>query len=209
MVTSRPSAPAASHRPDDHDHDPEGTAMLSRRHHRWGLLRALALVGLFLAVVVALPRAVAPTSAAWSDDVRVRATVTAGTWAVPGAGTCTVRNANGTVDASKPCTVTSVSASFWGSGAGRGAGNALAELSAPGIGNTQYVAFDVTLPSTGAPAWWSWSRTTVTTVNNGATITSACSAMPRVTGRLAANLGATPNLFQTFSDERGAAALCS
>lgn len=182
--------------------------MLLRRPDRLGLARAVGLVALFLAAVVALPAGVAPTSAAWTDDVRVRATATAGTWSVPGASTCVVRNANGSVDASKPCTVTWASASFWGS-AGRGEGNALAEFSAPSIANNQYVAFDLTLPSTGAPAWWSWSSAAVRTVNNGASVTSACSLLPRLTGRLSNNLGATPNLYVAFSDYRTGATVCS
>ncbi|WP_456844296.1 hypothetical protein, partial [Cellulomonas sp. P5_C6] len=136
--------------------------------------------------------------------------LTIGTWGMrtawtytPPAGpltSCLVRNSDGSVDASKPCTVTGpVSADFWGS-SGSGQGNFQTKFSAPGITNTQYIAFTVTI--TGAPTWWSWSNAGLTGINNSGTVSSSCSALPTFSGRLPANLGATPNVYVSFVENR-------
>ncbi|MDM7830497.1 hypothetical protein [Cellulomonas edaphi] len=178
------------------------------RISRAGRRRAVGLSALAVALVgvLAALAGVGPTSAAWTDPAYVTATASTGTWQGP--LTCTVRNASGSLDASKPCTVTSVSAQFWGS-PGSGQGSLTADFSAPGIAVNQYVAFDLTVPSASKPAWWDWSTSSVTSVNNNATITSACDALPQITGREGSNLGATPNVYITLSDRRAAGRLCS
>lgn len=136
--------------------------------------------------------------------------VTIGGWQVPATwtytppagpvNTCQVRNSNGTLDDQKPCSVVSApSAKYWGNN-GAGQGNFDVGFSAPGISNTQYVTFTVTIP--GAPAWWTWSTSGLTSANNGAQVTSSCSALPQVSGRLAANIGATPGLYAAFVENR-------
>ncbi|KQY45989.1 hypothetical protein [Cellulomonas sp. Root137] len=136
--------------------------------------------------------------------------VTIGGWQVPATWTytppagpvnvCQVRNANGTVDATKPCSVVgAASSNYWGTN-GSGQGNFDIDFSAPGISNSQYVSFTVTIP--GAPAWWTWSTSGLTSANNGAQVTSSCSALPQLSGRLAANIGATPGLYAAFVENR-------
>lgn len=134
--------------------------------------------------------------------------VTLNGWAVPAtwsftppAGNrCEVRNANGSVDTTKPCSITGApSFAFWGS-AGAGQGNGGADFSAPGIANDQYVAFTLTI--TGAPAGWSWSTSGLTSINNSASVSSSCSSLPTFSGQLGPNKGATPNAFVSFVENR-------
>ncbi len=95
------------------------------------------------------------------------AQATTATWTVPPpANSCEVRNFNGTLDATKPCTVGAVTVSYWGS-AGAGQGWMQAQFSAPDIGFTQHVEFTLTIPSAGKPSWWSWTNGSVTLINNG------------------------------------------
>ena len=113
---------------------------------------------------------------------------------------CQVRNANGTVDSTKPCTVSGTpSSGYWGN-PGSGQGNFSTSFSAPGIANSQYVSFTVTIP--GAPAWWSWSNAGLTSINNGGSVTSSCSSLPTFSGRLGSNIGASPNVFVSFRENR-------
>jgi hypothetical protein len=126
------------------------------------------------------------------------------TWAyTPPAGpvnTCEVRNGDGTLDATKPCSITGTPTyAYWGS-SGSGQGNFSTSFSAPGITNTQYVAFTVTI--TGAPSWWSWSNAGLTGINNEGVVTSSCSALPTFSGRLAPNKGSTPNDYVSFVENR-------
>ena len=144
------------------------------------------------------------TAAAWTDPAMFSAQATTATWTVPPpANSCEVRNVNGTLDATKPCTVGAVTASYWGS-AGAGQGGLQAQFSAPGIGITQHVEFTLTIPSAGKPAWWSWANGSVTLINNGGSVTSSCSALPTLTGREGANRGASPNIYIEFADNRSA-----
>lgn len=179
--------------------------MSARRPSRAGLV--VVLVTALVTALVAAGGAVGTTSAAWADPVHVRAAASAGTWTTP--STCAVRNADGTVDASKPCTVVpgSLRVEVWSGGPSGMQGNAYAVFSAPGIVGSQYVSFDVTLPDP-ANASWSWTGAGIGNAN-GATVTSACSALPRVTGRLPANLGDTPGLYLALNSPRSSNPVCT
>jgi hypothetical protein len=149
-----------------------------------------------------------PVSPAYTPSATDKVSVTIGTWPVPATwsfipqvtNVCEVRNADGSVDTTKPCALTSTpSYSFWGS-SGSGQGNGGTGFSAPGIANDQYVAFTVSIA--GAPSWWSWSNAGLTGVNNGGTVTTSCSALPTFSGQLQPNKGATPNVFVSFVENR-------
>ena len=137
--------------------------------------------------------------------------LTIGTWGMrtawtytPPAGpvnTCQVRNSDGSVDPSKPCTVTGATTwDYWGS-AGSGQGWFKSLVSAPGIANDQYIAFTVTI--VGAPTWWTWS--TAGTKGSGTQVSSSCSALPVMSGRLATNVGPSPQVYVELVDKRAGA----
>jgi len=152
-------------------------------------------------------------SGSFTPAAGLKVHVTIGGWQVPATwtytppagpvNTCQVRNANGTLDATKPCSIdTAPSANFWGSD-GSGQGNFSVGFSAPGIANSQYIAYTVTIP--GAPAWWTWSTAGLTGSNNGAQVTSSCSGLPQFSGRLGTNIGASPNLYVSIVENRAGA----
>jgi hypothetical protein len=153
-------------------------------------------------------------SGSFTPAVGLKVHVTVGGWQVPATwtrtpppgpvNTCEVRNANGTVDTTTPCTVTGpVTSNYWGS-SGSGQGNWRTEFRAPGIDNEQYIAFTVTL--SGTPGWWSWASAGVKGANNSAALTSSCSALPVVSGRLNANIGPGPDLFMDVVEKRAGVA---
>jgi hypothetical protein len=154
-------------------------------------------------VTVAMAASYTPTASAVIS-------VTIASWPIPttwtytaptgNVNTCEVRNADGSVDTTKPCTFTGTpSSSYWGS-SGSGQGNSSTRFSAPGIANDQYVAFTVTI--VGAPSWWSWSNAGLTTINNSGTVTSSCSALPTFSGQLPPNIGPKPNVYVAFVENR-------
>jgi len=154
-------------------------------------------------VVVAMAASYTPTASTVIS-------VTISSWPIPTTWTytappgnvnmCEVRNANGSVDTTKPCTLTGTPKySYWGS-PGSGLGNGGTDFSAPGIANDQYVAFTVTI--VGAPSWWSWSNAGLTIINNSGTVTSSCSALPTFSGQLPPNKGPKPNVYVEFVENR-------
>ncbi|MBT0993139.1 hypothetical protein KIN34_02380 [Cellulomonas sp. DKR-3] len=169
--------------------------------------RARLLVLATLALVALCTGVVGVTGAAWTDRASASGTATGGSWSTT--STCTVRDADGSVDATTPCTVLdgSVRVEVWPAGAGAMAGHAYASFSAPGIGADQRIAFDLLLPDPADPSW-SWAGAGVAAVNNGGTVTSACSALPRVTGVLAPNLGETPGVYLTLDTPRSSSPVC-
>ena len=165
--------------------------------------RILVLVAGFAAL---LPFVLLPTTASWTNDAHFTASASAGTWGPP-PDSCRVMSAAG-IDTGRPCTVTHDRSEFWGSSAS-GSGWARFKVNAPGIQNTEYIAFTVTVPAASVPAWWSWAATGVTGIGNGQ-VTSSCSTLPTVQGRLQANLGATPEIYFTLATPRPATGnLCS
>lgn len=165
---------------------------------------ALLAVASFV-VAGAAAHAVRPTAAAWQDPAYARATVSTAGWTV---NSCQVRNGDGTVATSVPCTVqTGATVNYWGN-AGSGQGNFSVSLNAPGISNTQYFTFTLTIPTATAPAWWSWANASITGTNNGITFGSRCAVLPQFSGTFPPNRGATVNVYIAFADNRSATPLC-
>lgn len=150
-------------------------------------------------------------SASFTPTVAQKVYATIGGWPVAATWTytpptgpvnvCQVRNASdGSLDSTKPCTVTGpIKSDYWGS-SGSGQGNFRTNVSAPGILNSQYVSFTITL--SGAPSWWSWSNAGLTRINNSGVVTSSCSTLPTVSGRLGANIGASPDVYVDIVENR-------
>lgn len=179
----------------------------SRRLNRAGRLLVVALA---LLAVLGVTAGVARTVAAWNDRADFSAQVKAGTWsAALAANSCEVRNADGALDSTRTCSIAFGSASFWGS-AGAGYGNFIYTTSVtPAIDNTQYVRFTLTLTDDyQVPSWWSWANARIATFGQG-TATSACSALPTISGRKDANIGSTPGIYMELRDFAGTPRLCS
>lgn len=172
----------------------------------WSAARRLEATG----AVTTASATLTASSGTFTPALGLKVLVKVGGWQVPATWTytppsgpvniCQVRNSDGSLDSSKPCTVTGpVKADYWGS-SGSGQGNFRTSVSAPGILNTQYVSFTVTL--SGAPSWWSWSNAGLTRINNSGVVTSSCSTLPTFSGRLGANIGAAPDVYVDIVENR-------
>lgn len=127
------------------------------------------------------------------------------TWRLPGPppDSCQVLYLDGS-PSGIPCTITrSVPGGWWGSpGYGYGQWTFYAHADVPAdLGDDTYIAFEVTVPEHAAiPAWWSWDGAVVSAVNNSGQVTSSCSELPTVRGRLGDNIGGDVNIFLEFRD---------
>ena len=151
------------------------------RSRRRGLLVLLALFA------VAVPFLVQPTTAAWTDDARFGATVTAGTWATAPTPTCVVRNPSGNVI--RNCTATATITSMWQQGPGTPwtIQYSVSLTQGPGNNQTAEVVIDLSQATGTLPAGFTWAQAGI---NGGWTIDTTatrCADLPVVTGRLAAH----------------------
>ncbi|GAA2237325.1 hypothetical protein GCM10010401_06830 [Rarobacter faecitabidus] len=166
------------------------------------LRTAALLLAVLLAIVAAgfAARATKPTVSAWTNPAVFSATATAGTWTVPSTSKCEVREqATDAVVPGSTCTIQFKSQNFWGA-AGSGNGQANFNLLGSSGTNTQYMYFEIALGNyLTPPGWWNWANARISTFSQG-TITSPCSALPQVTGRKNANMGATVNVYLEFKD---------
>ncbi|MGO3485016.1 MAG: hypothetical protein ACTINV_13080, partial [Cellulosimicrobium funkei] len=146
---------------------------------------------------------VEPTTAAWTDQARAAAPVTAGRWQTTTAGTCVARGEGRTVLSG--CTVRSISFETWGE-PGSQVRNYYVAFTVPA--GTRSVSFDVDLrAATGQETSWRWSGARVVaggqfTPQQGWT----CADLPRVRGE-----GAdwqNPIYFQVAEQGGGGASAC-
>lgn len=183
----------------------------TRTRARWALLAVVALVAAGSGLA---SRATTATTAAWTNDVRATTEVTLGAWSPPvPTSSCEVRDVGtDAVVAEVPCTVASAQApNSWGGGASAGYYIWAFRLDAPGSYPAHlYLSFTVVLPSY-PPAGWQTATAFVARVDNNATVTSSCAALPVVSGRLPANLGeaVTTSVMVVDRPVGGAAPLCT
>ncbi|WP_182113547.1 hypothetical protein [Actinotalea sp. JY-7876] len=156
------------------------------------LAALLAVVLLLLAGVNLAVRATAGAAAAWSDDVHTTTDVALGTWSAPmGPDGCVVRDPSGTP------TGQSCSLGLWPNGFSWGSEwyqHYTAQLwftidgQYPGYVAPGYtVEFQVTLPTSDQPAWWSWDGAGVVAIQTDApsyALTSSCGQLPVVSGTI-------------------------
>ena len=118
-------------------------------------LAALAVIGIGVSA-----SSTSSTQAAWTDEVYVTATATAGSWHAAGENSCTAVDANG---ADVPCSVSRVSYSSWGGN--DSTRDYWVEFNVPP--GTAWVTFTADLstgvPREGSPAQgaWVWANATI------------------------------------------------
>lgn len=178
------------------------------RSARRALAPVRALVAGLVAVLalIAVAAAVRPTSAAWTEPAYFTAPASSGSWS--GSDRCDVHNADGTIDPTKTCTMSTPTSSFFQK-KGVWQGNYSITLTAPSLTNDQYLTFTLTIP--GTPAGWVWGSTSAITTQNFGTITSACAALPTFSGQTRTRLGNTINVSLSFLESATASdpVLCS
>ncbi|WP_460795000.1 hypothetical protein [Microbacterium sp. GXF0217] len=172
-----------------------------------GITWSLALlIGGALGIVAAGQGFIGTTSAAWSDQVNVTATATAGTWQTPTTGsTCIAYGQNGAALAG--CKVSRIDYFGWGP-SGNQTRNYYLSFATP-LG-TRSVSFDVDLTgATGNGGSWSWERAGVLA---GAQFSARdgwnCGQLPRVRGT-GADWQTTTVFFQVVEKRNSAGMLCS
>jgi len=160
------------------------------RHAARAAVVLLAAAGLVAGVGTVVGR----TAAQWSDPAYITTTASAGTWVVAPVNKCEVRyQADDHLVPARPCTVTFDAIATWAVDTGW----ARWVASAPGIANNEYIAFTVTVPAAGLYAGWTWSHTQAAL--GAGTLVASCSLPPVFNGRLQANIGATPQIYLTFT----------
>lgn len=165
------------------------------RHSRGPARSRAVIAASMLLVLAALGRSAQPTSAAWSDGAYFAASASSGSWTAP--DSCQVRNADGTVDPTKPCTVTVTDGGSYHSFLWFSWGTFAFSLSASRQPSaTQYFTFSVTIPQA-PPGGWS-SGQWVTTGLGSTVVTSSCSSLPLVAGRTPSNPGQTDAISGTL-----------
>lgn len=166
------------------------------------VLAALATV-IAVAGLGAAAASVDNTQSAWSDQTIISSAVSAGTWQAS-LGTCTAYNNGG--NAVGTCTIKSSTYQEWGS-----AGNHVRNhnmsftVSSPA---TAYIVFTTDLSAaTGTSSGsgtWSWSTAATLSSSNQIVPTSACSALPTLSGRTISgwNWQSSPTVYWQMTDNR-------
>ncbi len=142
------------------------------------ILAALAVVGIGVSAGAA-----SQTQAAWTDQVHVSATATAGTWST-GHGTCTWRNA-ATGDEIEGCTIVGLAYRHsWGNHGARYVQYDLVTSSGPGVAH--YVTFELDLTTadgTPDPDSFDWKGSVLTQLTSAAPSAGwSCTQLPILRG---------------------------
>ncbi|WP_029292060.1 SipW-dependent-type signal peptide-containing protein [Cellulomonas sp. HZM] len=178
--------------------------MSARRAVAATVVVLLALVG----VSVALHPGV--TSAAWNDPVVATGTVTSGSWAPTVTNECEIRNAAGIKVAGTTCVATAPQPQ-WGNEYDRYAYFYPHIQLSREIQSGEYVWFSVTVPTSNAPAFWSWANAGIDSLNfgaNGGGVVSRCADLPVIVGKMMSNWGTSYDLYIKVSYARGSSPLC-
>jgi hypothetical protein len=173
-------------------------AVRRRRSHRSTV--AIAAVAALLGVLLST-FAVSGTSAAWTDRAVAAATVQAGTWST--LGTCTARTATGA--AVGTCAIAKLTYDGWGvTGDHRRNYYVTFHVSAPASTSYITVQADLSAAAVGidsSSGTWNWSKAS-TVPSRQFTPTSACAALPGVSGRTVAgwDWATSPQIYFQLTD---------
>lgn len=185
----------------------------------WASARRFTGVGTVTATSATLTASTSPTS--FTPSAALKAHVTIGGWPVratwsyasAAAVGCQVRtNGSGVVDTAKTCTIGTVTHSGYNTYWRHLSVQVPMTFSAPPSTN-QYVTFTFAVPTSGQPAWWSWSGAGLSAYSYGSgqgAITSSCSALPMISGRTPSNVwGGFTGISLQVDMERTPTPLCT
>lgn len=154
--------------------------------------------------------AVRPTSAAWTDDVWASTAASSGSWVSTTTNECEIRNAAGVKVAGTSCVATAPQP-LWGNEYDRYAYFYPHLQLSREIQSGEYVWFSVSVPTSSAPAYWSWANAGIDQLNfggNGGGVVSRCADLPAIVGKMTSNWGTSYDLYIKVSYVRGSSPLC-